>query len=153
MSLSTYTLPTGTVLYVAEPSPQFLRRPALVVDCSLLAALHFKEPESEVARQRLTQHALHAPSLLDHEMLQVGLTKLRRREPEAAVLEGLRDYFAQDIQLHDTDAMAQFELARRYGLSAYDAAYLWLAAELRAPLATFDRRLAEAAQQHLGSLT
>ena len=26
-------------------------------------------------------------------------------------------------------------------LSAYDAAYLWLAAELKAPLATFDRKL------------
>ena len=43
--------------------------------------------------------------------------------------------------------------AARYELSAYDAAYLWLAAELRAPLATFDRRLAEATQAHLGTLS
>ena len=37
-------------------------------------------------------------------------------------------------------------------LSAYDAAYLWLAAELKAPLATFDAKLGKAAQRHLGQL-
>jgi predicted nucleic acid-binding protein len=36
--------------------------------------------------------------------------------------------------------------AARYELSASDAAYLWLAAELQAPLATFDQKLAAAAQ-------
>ena len=44
------------------------------------------------------------------------------------------------------------ELALRYDLSTYDAAYLWLAAGLKAPLATLDRRLGEAAQRHLQSL-
>jgi len=34
-----------SVLYVAEPSPRHLVRPPLVVDCSLLAALLFDEPE------------------------------------------------------------------------------------------------------------
>ena len=47
---------------------------------------------------------------------------------------------------------AQFALALRYKLTAYAAAYLWLAAELKAPLATFDEKLAVAAQAHLASL-
>ncbi len=34
----------------------------------------------------------------------------------------------------------------------YGAAYLWLAAEPNAPLATFDEKLAAAAQTHLGKL-
>ena len=43
-------------------------------------------------------------------------------------------------------------LARHHQLSAYDAAYLWLAADLKCPLATFDERLADAAQAHLSGL-
>lgn len=44
------------------------------------------------------------------------------------------------------------KLAVRHGITGYDAAYLWLAAELRAPLATFDRQLAQAAQTYLSTL-
>ena len=40
-------------------------------------------------------------------------------------------------------------LAQRYKLTAYDAAYLWLAERLEAPLATFDAALARAAREHL----
>ncbi len=35
-------------------------------------------------------------------------------------------------------------LAEQHGLSRYDAAYLWLALVHRAPLVTFDRKLAAA---------
>jgi predicted nucleic acid-binding protein len=47
--------------------------------------------------------------------------------------------------------MALHAIALRYALITYDAAYLWLAAELRAPLATFDLSLGRAAQQHLAA--
>ena len=53
------------------------------------------------------------------------------------------------IELHRPDVQAQYALAMRYGLSAYEAAYLWLAGALQAPLATFDAKLAEAARAHL----
>ena len=139
-------------IYVAEPDARYGVRLPLVVDCSLLAAVVFGETERPAAEQRIAGHALHAPRLLDHEMAQVALTKLKRGHAAADLLESLADYRAQDIELHDGDPLAQFELGRRYGLSAYDAAYLWLAAALRAPLATFDQRLAEAAQAHLGQL-
>jgi predicted nucleic acid-binding protein len=56
------------------------------------------------------------------------------------------------LKLHGVDPLAVFALAERYALSAYDASYLWLAAELKAPLATFDRKLGTAAQRHLGEL-
>ena len=55
-------------------------------------------------------------------------------------------------QLTEIDPQAQFAIAQHYGLSAYDAACLWLAAELKVPLATFDRKLAAAAAKHLASL-
>jgi predicted nucleic acid-binding protein len=138
-------LPGGKPLYVAEPSAVYLARPALVVDCSLLAALLFNEPERPAAEQRMAGHALHAPKLLNHEITQVALTKVRRGAPASITLEGLRDYQVQAIELHDTDPIGQFELGQRYGLSAYDAAYLLLAVRLQAPLATFDRKLNDAA--------
>ncbi|OUL99702.1 hypothetical protein A8M77_25295 [Variovorax sp. JS1663] len=128
-------------------------RPPLVVDCSALGAILFDEPERDEALARLIGRSLHAPNLLDHEIASVALKKRRREWPAEALAQALADYAAFDIALHPVDLVAQCELAARYGLSAHDAAYLWLAAEIRAPLATFDRRLAEAAQAHLGTLS
>jgi len=139
-------------LYVAEPPAAYRLRLPLVVDCSLLVSIHFNEEQRPMAQERLAGHALHAPALLDHELANAALMKVRRGCPAEEALQALQRYRLQDIQRHETDALGQFELGRRYGLTAYDAAYLWLATQLRAPLATFDRRLAEAAQQHLQSL-
>ena len=73
--------------------------------------------------------------------------------PEAAIALALADYAQQEIDLHRGDVQAQHQLAMRYRLSAYDVAYLWLAAELKAPLATFDEKLAKAARTHLATLS
>ena len=56
------------------------------------------------------------------------------------------------IRLTETPPAGVFGLAQRYRLSAYDASYLWLAAELRAPLLTFDGKLAAAAADCLAKL-
>ena len=47
---------------------------------------------------------------------------------------------------------AQFELARRMKLTAYDAVYLQLAMNLHAPLATFNQKLGEAAKAVLSQV-
>jgi predicted nucleic acid-binding protein len=142
-----------SAIYVAEPPAAFNLRPPLVVDCSALSAVLFDEPERDEALARLIGRSLHAPNLLDHEIASVAVKKRRRDLPADALAQALADYAAHDIALHPVDLVAQCELATRYELSAYDAAYLWLAAALKAPLATFDRRLAEAAQAHLGTLS
>ena len=54
------------------------------------------------------------------------------------------------IELHAVPPLPLHALAMSSGLSAYDAAYLSVAAELQAPLSTLDQRLAQAAQRHLG---
>ncbi len=142
----------GRPLYIAEPPMRYQLRPPLVVDSSLMCALLFDEPERLEARARLAGRRLVAPQLLDHEIVNVAVKKQRRGMPTAVVEQALHDYLEQDLELVATTLLAQFSLAQRYALSAYDAAYLWLAAELKAPLATFDARLAEAAQRHLATL-
>ena len=140
------------VIYVAEPPARYLARPPIVVDSSMICAILFDEPERDEARQRLTGRELFAPTVLDHEVINVAVKKHKRGLPTAAVQRALSDYLMHSIALHGTELLGQFEIAQRYGLSSYDAAYLWVATELKAPLATFDRKLAEAARRHLGAL-
>lgn len=138
-------------LYVAEPAPAFVGRPPLVVDSSVLCAMLFEEPTRDLAVQRMTGHTLHAPWLIQYEVVSVAVKKQALGWPEASVTLALVDFANQQLELHATDVHSQYELARRYGLSAYDAAYLWLAAEMNATLATFDQKLGRAAQKHLGA--
>jgi predicted nucleic acid-binding protein len=138
------------VLYVAEPPALWRLRPPVVVDCSALAAMLFAEPEAEAAAAMLVERRLHAPSLLPYEIANVARGKLRSGAQADAVQAALGEFAELRIEIHPAPARQLLALASQYSLSAYDAAYLWLAGELQAPLATFDRRLAEAAQRHLG---
>ncbi|MFH1813491.1 MAG: type II toxin-antitoxin system VapC family toxin [Pseudomonadota bacterium] len=139
-------------LWLAEPAAAYLVQAPLVVDCSLMAALLFDEAERDVAHERLVGRRLFAPRLLDYEMANVSLKKLHRGMAMPDVEQALDDFQGLDIELLDAPLQALLPLARRYGLSAYDAAYLWLAAALKAPLATFDAKLGEAARVHLAAL-
>jgi len=138
------------ILYVAEPPAQYLVRAPMVLDCSALAGIVFQEPWKDEALQRIAGRNLHAPSLLNYEITSVALKKMRRGERHAA--DGLEQAMGMDVELHNINLQEVCELALRYQLSAYDGAYLWLAGELKAPLATFDQKLAIAAQAHLSSL-
>lgn len=140
-------------LYVSEPTMPYSARPPAVVDANVLAAFLFGEAESEMAVARLHPYTLHAPALLPYEIANVAMNKLRRKQASSRELaERLEEFDFNLIQLAATPPAGVFGLAQRYQLSAYDAAYLWLAAELRAPLVTFDKRLAAAAADCLASL-
>lgn len=136
-------------LHVAEPPAAYLGRPPIVVDCSVLSAALFEEETRTEALRILAGKALHAPLLMDSEIVSVAGKKHRAGVPEAVITRALSEYGQQDIEFHRPDVEAQYGLALRYGLSTYDAAYLWLAGHLQAPLATFDARLAQAARLHL----
>jgi predicted nucleic acid-binding protein len=137
-------------LYVAEPRAIWLDRPLVVVDCSVLVALLFNEAQATEASGRLSKKSLHAPDLLPFEFANVASKKFGAGANLDAIDVVLQDFEALCVEMHPVPVRANVALARRYGLSCYDAAYLWLAAELKAPLVTFDQQLAKAAKRHLG---
>ena len=116
-----------------------------VVDASALAALVFGEPEAEAVAARLEGGRLTAPALLDFELANVCLIKMRR-QPGAR--EALRAAYGLarrlNIETVAVDHAATLDLAETAGLTAYDASYLWLSRELGAELVTLDRALAAA---------
>ena len=138
-------------LYVAEPPAHYLTRPPVVVDCSALAGILFEEPWQAQAIEKIHGRTLNAPFLLELEITSVALKK-HKQGFHTLVTSALAQYEALDLALHDIQLADVLALALRYQLSAYDAAYLWLAAELKAPLATFDEKLGRAAQEHLAGL-
>ena len=118
---------------------------AKVVDASALAALLFAEPEAETIAQRLEGARLAAPSLLDFELANVCLTKMRRQPSEReAIRAAFRLAHRLRVETVAVDYTAVVGLAQATGLTAYDASYLWLARALDAELVTLDRKLAAA---------
>jgi predicted nucleic acid-binding protein len=141
---------TAAALYLAEPAAAYERRPLLVVDASVVASAIFMEALAESAASTMRARALCAPVLLATEIANVAARKVRQGELTEAAADALLERFESfDIALHEIPVSQTFRLAMRYDLTAYDASYLQLATILGAPLATFDRRLGEAARAHL----
>jgi predicted nucleic acid-binding protein len=138
-------------LFISEPAGNYTRYPPQVVDCSVLAIVLFDEPDRETALLAMAGRELFAPDLLDHEMVSVALKKSGLGMHKAAE-QALRDLSDLRLTRCAVDGAAQFELARRMKLTAYDAAYLQLAMDLCAPLATFDQKLGKAAKTVLAQL-
>jgi predicted nucleic acid-binding protein len=139
------------VLYLAEPPMQYRVRPPVVIDCSVFAAFLFREEGATEALARMQGKSLHAPFLLEVEMASVALKKHQKGFSELAKA-GIMQFETSDILFHALSPSSTLDLAIRYQLTAYDAAYLWLATQLKCPLLTFDERLGKAAQGHLALL-
>lgn len=121
----------------------------VVVDASAMAAVVFQEPGFETVAARFDGAALFAPDLLKIELANVALIKARRNPAEApgifAALETAIDR-RTGISWRDVDTVDVTLLAFMTGLTAYDAAYLWLAGWLEADLVTLDAQLIAASR-------
>ncbi|HTV33443.1 MAG TPA: type II toxin-antitoxin system VapC family toxin [Methylocella sp.] len=125
----------------------------IVLDASFAAAWVLPEPDSAAAEAVIRQLTglSQVPSLFWHEARNCLILAERHgriAEGEALINLGrLRRLPIDDAGGgSDTRIVA---LALTHGLTAYDAAYLALAAERYLPLATLDRPLAEAAKREM----
>jgi len=118
----------------------------VVCDASVAAAIAYGEPLSDRAQTLVGVKRLLAPALFRYEMANILVRKCRFAPDDASRFEkAFLDSLRIPIRLVDPSWPAVVEIARENGLSAYDAAYLQLALELRVPLATLDERLGQAA--------
>jgi len=127
----------------------------VVVDASVALAWCFPDEASEYADGvliALKGQTIIVPAVWSLEItnaLLVGERRKRLRQPEilrfVALLEGL--LVLEDHQTVSESVSKVLPLARDYGLSAYDAAYLELAIRHSTPLATLDGNLQKAAKR------
>ena len=121
--------------------------PTRVVDASVFAASHFREPRQREAERIIAGGGLFAPTLVKYEMANIACKKIelspQRREFIATALQA---FLNLHIDLREVDCQRVVELATLTGLTAYDASYLFVARELGMPLLTFDRQLARVAR-------
>ncbi len=119
---------------------------AKVADASVIAALAFGEPRADEAVALLRGAVLYEPLLLPFELVSVARKKcLAHPERAAAIRAALELALVLDVRWVEVDFPAVLQMSLDTGLTAYDAAYLYVARALRAPLITFDERLARAA--------
>ena len=120
---------------------------ATVIDASALAAVLHDEPEAPAVVAGCHGELL-APTLLPYEMASVARTKMLRRPDEAQrILDCHGGFAAIGVRLLEPDWRSLPQLAARWALSVYDAAYLQIALREGAPLVTLDTRLAAAADR------
>lgn len=87
-----------------------------------------------------------APSLWSYEVTNGLIVAVRRRrlESEEEGMQALSHILGLGVRLADPENIVVYDYALRYGIAAYDAAYLALAETLEAPLWTGDRPFYEA---------
>lgn len=126
--------------------PTGMRAEVKAVDASAVAAVLFGEPDADAVASRLENARLVAPALIDYELANVCLMKLRRhpgqREALLTAFSLLDNLGIEALAVNQVEVLT---LAEASGLTAYDASYLWIAHSFGAELVTLDKRLALAA--------
>jgi len=107
----------------------------------------FAEAAADDIAIRVRGCELVAPTLLDFELVNVCISKMRRSPADRdRLLAAYRARWTMTIETMDVDHTSVLALARRTGLTGYDASYFHLAQTLDVELVTLDRQLAAAAE-------
>ena len=123
---------------------------SLVLDASLTLSWFFKDertPGADAVLTEVTENGAVVPALWRLEVANALQMAVRRKRIDAAFRDLALTQLSRLSISADTDAYAWtviLQLADRFQLTLYDAAYLELASRRGLPLATLDRDLREA---------
>ena len=123
---------------------------AFVLDASVTASWFLSEPPHphvKIAGRRIRTETAVSPTLWWYEVRNiVVVTERRKRLTPLEVDTAWRQLLLLSVRLETPDPQISLVIARRHGLSFYDAAYVELALRLGLELATRDNAMATAAQ-------
>ncbi|MCE2518222.1 MAG: type II toxin-antitoxin system VapC family toxin [Alphaproteobacteria bacterium] len=122
-----------------------------VLDASITATWRFPDETdtcADAAMHRLVDDQAIVPALWCIEIRNILVVNERRGRIEPAESDVLLDELTRlPIRIdNNPDKSLVLSLARKHGLTSFDAAYLDIAVRLTAPMATLDRALARAVQ-------
>lgn len=123
----------------------------IVVDSAAVVDALTVADGTETLRAEIANADLHAPTLLDFEVVSAlrGLTLGGNITP-ARARDALTDFDALTIQRWPSGAPLRLRaFSLRDNVSAYDAAYVVLAESLQCPVLTRDTRLARSGGHHV----
>ena len=125
-----------------------------VIDASVAAKWLLRDERSKAADDVLTTvggEGAVVPAIFLFEIENILIVAERRKRIDGLeVEEAISLLRTLDLQIEPYSPAflgRHVDIARRYALTAYDAAYVMLAAQLRVPLYTADARLAAAARK------
>jgi predicted nucleic acid-binding protein len=122
----------------------------IVIDSSaLIDALVYPRPNPRLRRRLDGAASLHAPHLLDLELLHVlrSLVRGGRISPDRAD-DVRQDVLGLPLVRYPHVGLSDRVWELRHNLAAYDAAYIALSEQLDYPLVTADTRIASAGDNH-----
>jgi predicted nucleic acid-binding protein len=127
----------------------------MIIDASVVLRAFFPDESQKQAQAVIREHTagslrLKAPALLPYELSNaVWQAERRERITRAQADEIIQAIIGLDIEVVPQDWGEMLPVARRFNLSAYDAAYLSLAEKTGEPLVTGDARLFNAVHPNL----
>ncbi|HEY9350282.1 MAG TPA: type II toxin-antitoxin system VapC family toxin [Acidothermales bacterium] len=121
----------------------------IVVDASALVDVLTRPTDAAQLRLVLAKSDLHAPAMLDYEVVSALRRRTLRLELSVTrAQDALTDF--EDLSIRRwplLDGLRRRVFSLRDSFTAYDASYVALAEALECPLVTRDQRLARAARE------
>jgi predicted nucleic acid-binding protein len=123
----------------------------IVIDCSAVVDALTAAQDADGLRARMSDEDLHAPALLDFEVVAAlrGLVLGHHLTPARAE-DALTDF--DDLTIEhwpSSDGLRKRAFQLRHNVSAYDAAYIALAEALNCPMLTRDDKLRKSGGHHV----